>query len=234
MTHKQIRKRMIKNRSEAIRRNFIIALFWNIVIVLIILVITLFANFIDAINNNKHESVDEPEETASIVETIVPTTTCEPESTESIETTDEPDEFDEPEETGVPFAYSKSWDSNTGYLLAKMAMAEAEGCPTETKEFVILTILNRVWSNNFPNTVEGVIFQKVNGVAQFTPTVNGRWERVEPNANCWTALHNVEEAIYDKSQGCTFFESCANPDNWHSRNLVFLFESGGVRFYKDK
>ena len=218
-------------------RNFIIALFWNIVIVLIILVITLFANFIDAINNNKHESVDEPEETTSIIETIVSTTTCEPEyieSTESIEMTDEPNESDEPEEAGVPFAYSKDWDSNIGYLLAKMAMAEAEGCPTETKEFVILTILNRVWSNNFPNTVEGVIFQKVNGVAQFTPTVNGRWERVEPNADCWTALHNVEEAIYDKSQGCTFFESCANPNNWHSRNLIFLFESGGVRFYKEK
>ena len=70
------------------------------------------------------------------------------------------------------------------------------------------------------------------GVAQFTPTVNGRWDRVEPNEDCWLALHNVETAVYDKSQGCTFFESCVNPDNWHSRNLTLLFESDGVRFYK--
>ena len=176
-------------------------------------------------------------------ETTVPTT--EPITEKEPTTTTEPVVTEEPteatvEETEEPvgeskyprFAYSKDWDANDGYLLAKIAMAEAEGCSTETKEFVILTILNRVWSDGFPNTVEGVIFQKVGGVAQFTPTVNGRWDRVEPNKDCWLALHNVETAVYDKSQGCTFFESCVNPDNWHSRNLTLLFESDGVRFYR--
>lgn len=227
MTRKQMQKGMINSTSKAIKHNFITSLFWNIVIILIIFAITSFVNFIDAVNANRYEF----DETASMIEMIVPTITCKSESTESIETADE---YDERDETDISLTYSKDLDSNTEYLLAKMAMAEAEGCSTETKEFIILTILNRVRSNNFPSTVEGVIFQKVNGVAQFTPTVNGRWERVEPNADCWIALHNVETAIYDKSQGCTFFESCANSDNWHSRNLAFLFESDGVRFYKEK
>lgn len=44
--------------------------------------------------------------------------------------------------------------------LAKIAMAEAEGEDTEGKAQVILVVLNRVWSNDFPDTIEGVITEK--------------------------------------------------------------------------
>jgi len=130
------------------------------------------------------------------------------------------------------FTYSKDWDYENSYLLAKIAMAEAEGCNIQTKTLVIMTVLNRVWSDEFPDTIEEVIFQEYNGVYQFTPVANGRWNRVEPNDDCWEAVQIVMEAVYDCSGGALYFESCADKDNWHSRNLEFLYESDGLRFYK--
>lgn len=126
------------------------------------------------------------------------------------------------------FTYSKDWSSKDSYLLAKIAMAEAEGCNMQIKTLVIMCVLNRVWSDEFPDTIEEVIFQK----NQFSPINNGRWDRVEPNEDCYEAVKIVMEAKYDYSGGATYFESCSNEDNWHSRNLEFLYELDGIRFYK--
>lgn len=130
------------------------------------------------------------------------------------------------------FTYSKDWSEEEAYLLAKIAMAEAEGCNTQTKALIIMCVLNRVESNEFPNTVEDVIFQECNGVYQFTPVADGRWNRVEPNDDCYRAVKIVMETVYDYSEGALYFESCTNEDNWHSRKLEFLYESEGMRFYK--
>lgn len=62
-------------------------------------------------------------------------------------------------------------------LISRVVMAEAEGEPLEGKRYVIDTILNRVDSVHFPNTVEEVIFQK----DQFTSVWNGRYDRCESN-----------------------------------------------------
>lgn len=61
-------------------------------------------------------------------------------------------------------------------LIATIVMAEAEGEPEYGQRLVIDTVLNRVDSPYFPDTVEEVIFQK----HQFSPTENGRWERCYP------------------------------------------------------
>lgn len=45
-------------------------------------------------------------------------------------------------------------------LLAKIAMAEAESEPIEGKALVMLVVLNRVQSEDFPDTIEEVIFQE--------------------------------------------------------------------------
>ena len=126
------------------------------------------------------------------------------------------------------FTYSKDWSTEESYLLARIAMAEAERCNIQTKTLIIMCVLNRVWSDEFPNTIEEVIFQE----NQFSPIDNGRWDRVEPNEDCYEAVRIVMEAKYDYSGGATYFESCADEDNWHSRNLEFLYESEGIRFYK--
>ena len=126
------------------------------------------------------------------------------------------------------FTYSKDWSTKESYLLARIAMAEAEGCNTQTKTLIIMCVLNRVWSDEFPDTIEEVIFQE----NQCSPIDNGRWDRVEPNEDCYEAVKVVMEAKYDYSGGATYFENCADEDNWHSKNLEFLYESEGIRFYK--
>lgn len=140
----------------------------------------------------------------------------------------------EPEITEEPIIYnddslikSRDWDAEDSYLLAKIAMAEAEGEDVEGKAFVILVVLNRVWTDEFPDTIHDVIYQK----SQFSPIADGRFDRVEPNEECYEALEMVMLG-WDKSNGALYFESEKSADNWHSRHLEYLFKHGGHRFYK--
>lgn len=59
--------------------------------------------------------------------------------------------------------------SNDAYLLAQIIHAEAKGEPYHGKIAVGNVILNRVEASGFPDTIEGVIFQK----GQFSPVANG-------------------------------------------------------------
>jgi N-acetylmuramoyl-L-alanine amidase len=123
---------------------------------------------------------------------------------------------------------SYNFNSNDSYLLAKIAMAEAEGEDVEGKAYVIMVILNRIKDDGFPDTVHDVIYAK----NQFTPISDGRFDRVEPNEECWEALRMVMVDEWDKSQGALYFESHKNSDNWHSNNLDYLFTHGCHKFYK--
>lgn len=131
------------------------------------------------------------------------------------------------------FEYSKDWSTDDNYLLARIVMAEAEGCNMQTKTLVAMAVLNRVWSEQFPDTIHDVIFEQcANGTYQFSPIGNGRWDSVEPNEDCYEAVRIVKESVYDYSGGALYFENCTDEDNWHSRNLEYLYESEGIRFYK--
>ena len=137
------------------------------------------------------------------------------------------------EQKELSVSYCRNLSENDKLMLAKIVMAEAEGESIDTKIYVILTILNRVESDKFPDTIEGVIFQKGNGIYQFSPMASGgRYWTTEPNEECWKAVNIVNEMKEDISNGSLYFESCTNSDNWHSRNLQFLFESDNTRFYK--
>ena len=141
----------------------------------------------------------------------------------SIDTVVEVKEFDcvETQETET----TERFTEKEKYMLAKIAMAEAEGCRIKAKELVIRTVLSRIESDMFPNTVEEVIFQK----NQFTPISDGRWNKVEPNEECWQALENVLSS--SESKDILFFESCKG-DSWHNKNLKLVCEEDGMRFYK--
>ena len=131
------------------------------------------------------------------------------------------------------FEYSKDWSTDDDYLLARIVMAEAEGCNMQTKTLVAMVVLNRVWSEQFPDTIHDVIFEQCdNGTYQFSPIGNGRWDNVEPNEDCYEAIEIVKQSTYDYSGGALYFENCTDEDNWHSRNLEYLYESEGIRFYK--
>ena len=113
------------------------------------------------------------------------------------------------------------------HLLAKIAMAEAEGESLEGKVLVMNVVLNRVHSQQFPDTIEEVIFQK----NQFSPIIDGRFDKVTPNDECWEALELVRTG-YDISYGALYFISDMDPNSWHNRNLEALFVEGNHKFYK--
>lgn len=163
----------------------------------------------------------EPTEVPEVIRLDLPTVKATPDSMVLPETI-------EPENSYPRFSYSKDWGVEDSYLLAKIAMAEAEGESIQGKTLVILVVLNRVRNADFPNTIQGVIFEE----NQFTPVINGRFDKVEPDADCWEAVQVVMEAQYDYSDGALYFESCDNDDNWHSRNLEFLYQCGNHKFYK--
>ena len=124
--------------------------------------------------------------------------------------------------------YSRDWDADEAYLLAKIAMAEAENQDTEGKALVICVVLNRVWVEEFPDSIEAVIYQD----RQFSPVANGRFDNVEPNQDCWDALSMVKRG-WDESQGALYFES-ESSSTWHREHLQFLFQHEDHMFYTDK
>ena len=127
---------------------------------------------------------------------------------------------------------SHDWGSYDNYLLMKIAMAEAGGEDVEGKALVMMVVLNRVCSDSFPNTIEDVIYQSRNGIYQFSPVGNGRFDSVEPDNECQEASNMIMIDKWDGSHGALYFESHKDADNWHSRNLEYLFTHGGHRFYK--
>ena len=215
-----IKQRRIQQRN--LERIMCKNMIWHIIIITIIMIIVLcnMPRVVIAEKENTSKSVSESYSNKTTKPYVSNLVTFEPQTEE---------ESSEVEVDYYPeFTYSKDWSAKESYLLARIAMAEAEGCNTQTKTLIIMCVLNRVWSDEFPDTIEGVIFQE----NQFSPIDNGRWDRVEPNEDCYEAVKIVMEAKYDYSGGATYFENCADEDNWHSRNLEFLYESEGIRFYK--
>ena len=214
-----IKQRRIQQRN--LERVMCKNMIWHIIIITIIMIIALC---------NMPKVIAEKEDTSNKVSESYSNKTTTPYVSNLV--TFEPQTEEESSEVEVDyypeFTYSKDWSAKESYLLAKIAMAEAEGCNTQTKTLIIMCVLNRVWSDEFPDTIEEVIFQE----NQFSPIDNGRWDRVEPNEDCYEAVKVVMEAKYDYSGGATYFENCADEDNWHSRNLEFLYESQGIRSYK--
>ena len=122
------------------------------------------------------------------------------------------------------------WTAEEAQMLVTLAMAEAEGEDIIGKALVIMTVLNRVESKSFPNTIEGVIFQK----GQFSPVAPGhRYYKVTPSEECWKALELVESG-WDESCGALYFERNTTKSTWHSRNLIELFSHGNHTFYKEE
>ncbi|MBD5504631.1 MAG: cell wall hydrolase [Lachnospiraceae bacterium] len=119
-----------------------------------------------------------------------------------------------------------SLDATDKEILMKIAVSEAEGESVKGKALVMLSVLNRVKSDEFPDTISEVVFQGT----QYSPVLDGRYYSIIPDDDCLAALELVESG-WDESQGAMYFENYG-ADSWHSRNLEFLFQEGNHRFYK--
>ena len=107
----------------------------------------------------------------------------------------------------------------------KIAMAEAGGDGKHGMAMVMAVVLNRVNNENFPNSIEEVIFQE----HQFSPIADGRYEKAEPDVECHLALAEIERGEYD-TVDALYFENAS--DSWQASNCEYLGTVGHHRFYK--
>lgn len=118
--------------------------------------------------------------------------------------------------------------------LLRIVEAEAGGEDQDGKLLVANVVLNRVNSELFPNSVWDVVMQREQGIAQFSPTVDGRFQNVRVSEDTVDA---VERALYgeDISQGALYFCAREKADSdrlkWFDRKLTRLFSYGNHEFF---
>ena len=120
-------------------------------------------------------------------------------------------------------------------VLLRIVEAEAGGEDQDGKLLVANVVLNRVNSELFPDTVLEVVMQKEQGIAQFPPTVDGRYTNVCVSDDTVAA---VERALYgeDISRGALYFCAREKADSdklkWFDRKLTRLFSYGHHEFFQ--
>lgn len=119
--------------------------------------------------------------------------------------------------------------------LLKIVEAEA-GSEDETGKLLVANVvLNRVNSDEFPDTVVEVVYQRQGGKAQFSPVGNGSIEKIVASEE---TVEAVERALggEDVSQGALYFAArrAADPESmqWFDRCLTRLFAYGGHEFFE--
>ena len=124
-----------------------------------------------------------------------------------------------------------SWSSSDLSLLARLVTAESGGEPYEGQVAVAATVINRVRSGSYPNTIPGVIYQVVDGrYYQFSPVLDGRINTAPSS----TALRAVQEAAggWDPSYGALGFYNPAKTSNYWVQLRPVTRVIGGHVFFK--
>ena len=107
----------------------------------------------------------------------------------------------------------RGYSSRDLELLAKLIYAEARGEPYIGQVAVGATVLNRVESSEYPNTIPGVIFQVAYGYYQYCSVKNGQIY-LTPNE---TARKAARDAVsgWDPSKGAlTFYNPKYTTNKW--------------------
>ncbi|MDZ5473379.1 cell wall hydrolase [Bacillus sp. 31A1R] len=131
---------------------------------------------------------------------------------------------------GERIVIPKSISNADKELLARLVSAEAKGEPYAGKVAVATVVLNRVDSEDFPNSIKGVIYENVKGHYAFEPVQNGTIS-LAADADSKKA---VEEAIAFRGQGrgsLYFFNPKTASSKWvFSREVTVTI--GNHRFAK--
>lgn len=116
-------------------------------------------------------------------------------------------------------------------VLLRIVQAEAGGCDMKGKILVANVILNRVESDEFPDTITDVVYEK----RQFSPVSNGSINRCKVEEE---TVEAVDRALAgeDYSEGALYFmnrrASSGSNVRWFDTHLDYLFQHGGHEFFK--
>ena len=118
--------------------------------------------------------------------------------------------------------------------LLRIVEAEAGSEDIKGRVLVANVIMNRMKSDDFPNTVTEVVWDNSDGVPQFSPTYDGRINEVTVSDETKEAVKQALKGT-DYSEGALFFiqKSAAEKHNidWFEKNLRKLFKHGVHEFY---
>lgn len=125
--------------------------------------------------------------------------------------------------------------SDTDYdTLLRIVEAEAGTEDIKGRVLIANVIMNRIKSDEFPDTVTEVVWDYSNGVPQFSPTYDGTIGEVTVSDETREAVRLALEGT-DYSQGALFFiqKSAAEEHNisWFEKDLKKLFKHGVHEFY---
>ena len=116
-------------------------------------------------------------------------------------------------------------------VLLRIVQAEAGICDEEGKLLVANVILNRMESEEFPDTVSGVVYQK----KQFSPVMNGTINTCRVTTETIDAVKRALSGE-DISEGALYFmnrgKSASRNVRWFDANLEYLFKHGDHEFFK--
>lgn len=122
-------------------------------------------------------------------------------------------------------------------ILQRIVEAEATGEDIKGKMLVANVIINRVRDAAFPDSVEGVVFQKTGRTYQFSPISDKRYYSVKISNQTKEAVQRVLQGE-DYSQGALYFSArkraSATNMKWFDTNLKWLFQYGNHEFFTHK
>lgn len=95
-------------------------------------------------------------------------------------------------------------------LMVRLAMSEAGKLSVDAIQGVVQTAMNRVKSDDYPDTITGVIYQRINGHPQFSTADNG-----EPNWKCEEAVRNAIASPEAFPTDMYWFNSIHTPNYGH-------------------
>lgn len=115
-------------------------------------------------------------------------------------------------------------------VLLQIVEAEAGICDEKGKILVADVIINRVLSDQFPDSVKAVVYEP----SQFQPVSNGTIHSVRISAE---TVACVDRALAgeDYSQGALYFmnrRASGRASSWFDRHLDYLFTHDGHEFFK--
>ncbi len=117
------------------------------------------------------------------------------------------------------------------YWLSRIIHAEAEAEPYAGKVAVGNVILNRVKSDDFPDTVKSVIFEYYKGIPQFSPVADGTIYNA-PNADSIRAAKAAMSGTNYVGNATYFFNPDKSEGTWIINNKTVVKRIGNHVFYK--
>ena len=125
---------------------------------------------------------------------------------------------------------SFSLEAQEYQVLLKIVEAEAGGEDTTGKMLVANVVMNRVRSAQFPDTISEVVYERSEGRAQFSPTADGRIDKVTISSDTIEAVARVMSGE-DVSAGALYFRAISSKEGWFDQSLNRVLEHGNHIFY---